>query len=77
MKPLRIPLEKAQAGMKLARALKDEEFKAERPELEKMAGEIVGNLSPLDVLRHVLAQDLAELLSNPRLVAAIDARLKK
>jgi hypothetical protein len=60
-----------------ARALKDEEFKTERPELEKTAREIVGNLTSLDVLRHVLAQDLAELLSNPRLVAAIDARLKK
>jgi len=60
-----------------ARALKVEEFKTERPELEKMAREIVGNLSPLDVLRHALALDLAELLSNPRLVAAVDARLKK
>ena len=60
-----------------ARALKDEDFKTERPELEKMARAIVGNVTSLDVLRHVLAQDLAELLSNPRLVAAIDARLKK
>ncbi|HLJ94356.1 MAG TPA: hypothetical protein VKU02_14310 [Gemmataceae bacterium] len=60
-----------------ARALKPEEFKMERPELEKMAREIVGNLGPLDVLRHALLQDLAELLSNPRLKAAVDARLKK
>jgi hypothetical protein len=59
------------------RALTEEEFKAQRAELEKMAREIVGNLGPLDVLRHVVAQDIAELLSNPRLQAAIDARLKK
>jgi hypothetical protein len=59
------------------RALTEEEFKAQRPELEKMARAIVGDLSPLDVLRHALVQDLAELLSNPRLAAAIDARLKK
>jgi hypothetical protein len=57
-----------------ARALKDDEFKEQRPELEKMAREIVGNLSPLDVLRNVLVQELAEILSNPRLPAAIDAR---
>ena len=60
-----------------ARAMTEEEFKAERPELEKTAREIVGNLGPLDVLRHFLAQDLAELLSNPRLAAAIDARQKR
>jgi hypothetical protein len=60
-----------------ARALKDEDFKTERLELEKMAREIVGNVSSLDVLRQVLVQDLAELLSNARLIAAIDARLKK
>jgi hypothetical protein len=59
------------------RALKDDAFKAQRPDLEKMAREIVGPLGPLDVLRNVLAQELAELLSNPRLSAAIDARLKK
>ena len=60
-----------------ARALKDEEFKTERAELEKMARDIVGNIRPLDVLRNFLVQDLAELLSNPRLTAAIDGRLKK
>jgi hypothetical protein len=60
-----------------ARGMKEEEFKTERPELEKMAREIVGNVGPLDVVRHFLAQDLAELLSNPRLAAAIDARRKR
>jgi hypothetical protein len=60
-----------------ARAMRDEEFKAQRVELEKTAREIVGKLGPLDVLRHFLAQDLAELLSNPLLGTAIDARLKR
>ena len=79
-----LDLEKAsQVGDKVVqlliqvRALTEEEFKVQRPELEKMAREIVGNLSPFDVLRRFVAQDLAELLSNPRLVEAIDARCKK
>jgi hypothetical protein len=59
------------------RALKDDEFKTQRPELEKMARQIVGNIGAFDVLRHVVEQALAELLSNPRLAAAVDARLKK
>jgi hypothetical protein len=60
-----------------ARALTEEEFKTERPDLEKTTLQIVGNLGPLDVLRNFLAQDLAELLSNPRLAAAVDARRKQ
>jgi hypothetical protein len=60
-----------------ARALKEDEFKAERPELEKKARELVGDVGPIEVLRHVVQQSLAELLSNPRLMVAIDARLKK
>jgi hypothetical protein len=59
------------------RALKDDEFKKERPELEKTARQIVGEVGPLDVLRHAVERSLADLLSNPRLAAAIDARLKK
>ena len=59
------------------RALKDDEFKRERPELEEKARKIVGKMDPLTVIRHVVEQALAELLSNPRLAAAIDARLKK
>jgi hypothetical protein len=60
-----------------ARAMKDDEFKKLRPELEKTAHDIVGDLGPFEVLRHVVEQGMAELLSNPRLPAALDARLKK
>ena len=61
----------------IARSLKPEEFKKERSDLEKQAQEILGNLGPTDVLRHIMERVVAELLSNPRLPAALDARLKK
>ncbi len=59
------------------RALKEDEFKARRAELEKTARDICGNIGAFDVLRHVVEQAMAELLSNHRLAAAIDARRKK
>ena len=59
------------------RALKDDEFKTQRTSLQKKAEAIVGNLGPFDVMRHVCEYSLAELLSNPRLAAVLDARLKK
>ncbi len=60
-----------------ARALQEQEFKKRQPQLEKEARQIVGEIGPVDVIRHVVEQALAEMLSNPRLTAAIDARLKK
>lgn len=60
----------------VVRSLKDEEFETRRPELEKKARAIVGDLGPTDVLRHYMEHALAELLSNPRLGAAVAARLK-
>jgi hypothetical protein len=60
-----------------ARALKADEFKNQQAELEKSARAIVGNIGALTVIQHVVERSLAELLSNPRLVMAIDARLKK
>ncbi|HLN27633.1 MAG TPA: hypothetical protein VK395_07795 [Gemmataceae bacterium] len=59
------------------RSLKNDEFKARHQELEKTARQILGNIGPFDVLRHIVEASLAELLSNPRLAAAVDARLKK
>jgi hypothetical protein len=59
------------------RALNDAEFKNQRPALEKKARQIVGKVGPFDVMRNVAEQVLAELLANPRLAAAIDARLRK
>jgi hypothetical protein len=58
------------------RALTEDEFKTQRPELEKRAREIVGDVAPLDVIRHAVEYALAELLSNPRLGEALAARLK-
>jgi hypothetical protein len=60
-----------------ARALKEAEFKKEQAELERTARDLVGNAGPLQVLQHVVERALAELLSNPRLAAAIDLRLTK
>ncbi len=37
-------------------------------------GKFCSHASPTDPLKHVLEQDLAELLSNPRLLSAIEAR---
>jgi hypothetical protein len=60
-----------------ARALKDDEFKRERRDLEKSARQIVGEVGPMQILRHAVERALAELLSNPRLPTALEARLKK
>ena len=61
----------------VARSLKEDEFKNQLPDLEKTARKIVGDLGPLQVLQNVMENVLAALLSNPRLVAAIDVRLQK
>jgi hypothetical protein len=60
----------------VARSLKEAEFKTQRPELEKKIHEIVGDLGPTRIIRHVAEYGLAELLSNPRLLPAIQARLR-
>jgi hypothetical protein len=69
----------AKVGTLLDRAhnLKPEAFKEQRAELEKAAREVLDGIGPVEVLRHVLERDLAELLSNPQLPAALQARLKK
>jgi hypothetical protein len=69
--------EKAGALLDRAHKLKPDEFKEQRTELEKAAREVLGDVGPLDILRHVLERDLAELLSNPQIPAALEARLKQ
>jgi hypothetical protein len=62
-----------------AYAMSDEELKKEfnragaglRGELSDIKNQAGG---PTNVLKHVLEQDLAELLANPRLMAAVKAR---
>jgi len=60
-----------------ARGMKEAEFKSERKALLKSAREILGKPSSLDVIRHFVEYSLAELLSNPRLPAAITLASKK
>ncbi len=56
-----------------AHNLSDEQFKTRRPGLEKEARKVRGDLGPTDVLRNILERTLAEVLSNPRLPAALEA----
>jgi hypothetical protein len=58
------------------RRLGEKEFEAKRGDLEKEARDIVGNLRPDEVLRNRVEFALAELLSNPRLSAVLERRLK-
>lgn len=43
-------------------------------ELVRELSKLCNHASPTDPLKHVLQQDLAELLANPRLLPAIEAR---
>jgi len=58
------------------RTMKEAEYDEKRAELEREADRIAGKLGPTDVLRHFVEHELAEMLSNPRLSAAVEARLK-
>ncbi len=69
--------EQAAALISRARQLKDDEFKKQRPQLEKAARELASKVGPTDVHRHFMEHALAEILSNPRLAAAAEARLKR
>jgi hypothetical protein len=56
------------------RALSKEDFERRRSEFRKQAMSLIGNANAFDVLRHLVEQSLAELLSNPRLAFALDAQ---
>lgn len=56
--------------------LSDDEFEKQRESLEKEAGDLFGNLSGMDVLRHETEYAIAKLLSNPKLLDALQRRLK-
>lgn len=58
-----------------SRKLDMDEFQEQRKDLEKEALKLVGNLGGVDFLRNYLEYQLAELLSNPRLAAAVKERL--
>ena len=57
-------------------ALSDDAFEKQRTALEKEARALGNGVSSLDVLRHAVERALARLLSNPRLVPALEARLR-
>ncbi len=67
---------RAAALLSQARGLSAAEFKKQQGELEKTADRIVGDVSSVAVLEHTVEHALAELLSNPRLTAALAARLR-
>lgn len=58
-------------------ALKDDELAKQRADIEQAVQDVMGEVGPAEVLRNVLLRDVAELLSNPQLPAAIDGRLKE
>jgi hypothetical protein len=60
-----------------AHRLKDAAFKEKRAELDGEVDRVVGKLGPTDIHRHFLERSLAELLSNPRLAAAVEALPKR
>jgi hypothetical protein len=60
-----------------AHSMTEAQFKAKRPRLEKSVRALLGEIGPLDVVRMAVERGLAELLSNARLSAALEARLKK
>lgn len=66
---------KAVAYLDRAHKLSDDEFKSQQPKREQAVHALVGKIGPVEVLRHALERDVAELLSNPRLGAALEARL--
>lgn len=59
-----------------AHDLGDDEVAAKLPALEKEVEELIGKTSATDVMRNVIELAVAEWLSNPRLLAALDVRLK-
>jgi hypothetical protein len=59
-----------------AHSLEQDDFKAKKADLVKEATTLAGDVGPDTLLRHHAEHTVADLLSNPRLEAAIKARLK-
>lgn len=60
----------------VSRGMNDDDFKRNQPMLETKIRDLVGKVGPIDVLRHLMEYHLADLLSNPRLIAAVELKLK-
>jgi hypothetical protein len=65
------------AFLNKVKALNDDDYKATEADLEKEAEKLVGEIGPERVLRNRVERTFAELLSNPRLEAALALRLKE
>jgi hypothetical protein len=59
-----------------AYAVSPEEMPRQKVELRKAIARITDQAGPTDIIKHVIEQDLAELLANPRLMPAVEARLE-
>jgi hypothetical protein len=59
-----------------ARKLNVQDFEEQRAQLDKTAQQIIGAISPADIVRNEIEYSIAELLSNARLMAALAARLQ-
>jgi hypothetical protein len=69
--------ESVAAFLDQAHDLKEDAFQAQKPALQQTALTLVGSGGPTEVIRNFVELMVAELLSNPRLAAAVEARLKK
>ena len=64
------------AWLNKVRALSVDGVKMQSAELKQEAKALVGDVDPLQVVRNYLLRDMAELVANPLLPAAIAGRLK-
>ena len=69
--------DKVEQFLAQVRNLKDKDFKSKRPDLERAARLFANQVPPTAVLHNYAERAVAELLSNPQLATALDARLKK
>ena len=64
------------AWLKAGKELKDEDFANRHNALEESAKRIAGEVPPMQILTNWMESELAELLSNPQLPAAIEEAIE-
>jgi hypothetical protein len=69
--------QKLQQSLKQVRSMNDGDFAKKRPELEQALRQFVAQVPPTAILHNYAEHALAELLSNPQLLTALEARLRK
>jgi hypothetical protein len=68
--------DKVLALLDRAHKLKEADFKDQKADLEKEARALARQVGPTEVIKNFMVRTMAELVSNPRAAAAIEARLK-